>query len=111
MSSRSKAIILSQKSYYEVVLDKRLKELKDKGISEDDIQKNATLRHLKARVRESNRRLRAIYNIEKKIAELAVWKAKKEEKKAEKGIAPKRNRPKREKREKWRDLLPEQSDE
>jgi hypothetical protein len=110
MPSKSKAITLSQKSYYEAAFDKRLKELKDKGISEDDIQKNATLRHLKAKVRESNRRLRTIYNIEKKIAELAVRKAKKEEEKAEKGIAPNKKRSKGEK-EKWNNLLPEQSDE
>lgn len=73
--------------------------MQDKGISEDDIQKNATLRHLKAKIRESNRRLRAINNIEKKIAEPSVRKAKKEEKKAEKRTLLKKSAPKGEKRE------------
>ena len=110
MSSKSKAIILSQKDYYEAAFDKRLKELKDKDISEDDIQKNATLRHLKAKVRESNRRLRAIYNIEKKISEIASRKVKKGKKNAEKGIAPKK-KPSKGKREKWNNSLQEQSGE
>jgi hypothetical protein len=92
MPSKSKETILLQKSDYETAFEKRQKELKDSGLPKDAIRKNAALRHLKAKVRESNRRLLAISGIEKKIEELTIHKAKKAEKGAEKETAPKKSK-------------------
>ncbi len=113
MPSKSKETILSQKSYYETAFEKRQKEMRDSGLPEDAIRKNASLRHLKAKVRESNRRLLAISGMEKKIEDLAVHKAKKAEKTAEKETAPKKSKQQtpEEKGKKRKGPSPEQTDE
>ncbi|MFH1351677.1 MAG: hypothetical protein ABII26_12200 [Pseudomonadota bacterium] len=74
MSLKAKEIIVSQKSYYETAIAKRQNELKDQGLEDNTIRKDSSIRHLKAKVRQTNRRLHAITSIEKKMEALALRK-------------------------------------
>jgi len=73
--------IETEKNFYEEAVIKRLGELKKQELQDAKILKDTRLRHLKAKVKQANRRLLAISKIEKQIEDSAVRKAEKLERK------------------------------
>ncbi len=66
---------LKQKAEWEVKLKKRLALLGEKGFDEKKIGRDVGVKELKAKIKESQVRLRAIDANEKRTAELAAAKA------------------------------------
>ena len=66
---------LKQKAEWEVKLKKRLALLGEKGFDEKKIARDVGIKELKAKIKESQVRLRAIDATEKRTAELAAAKA------------------------------------
>ncbi len=104
MSSKTKKNIEIQKSYYEGAFLRRQTELKNQNLEDGKICKDPQLRHLRAKVRQANRRLLAISKIEKQIEAVAHQKSEKatekpKELKPSKKSAPKpsKKKPKEEK--------------
>lgn len=64
-----------QKAEWEAKLQKRLALLGEKGFDEQKIARDVGIKELKAKIKESNVRLRAIDANEKRTAELAAIKA------------------------------------
>jgi hypothetical protein len=75
MASESRETRLKQKTEREVKLNKRLALLADKGMDEKKIAQDVLVKALKAKLKESQARLRAIDATEKRTAELAAIKA------------------------------------
>jgi hypothetical protein len=75
MASESKDTRLKQKAVLEAKLQKRLAALAEKGLDEKQAARDAGIRALKADLRESLSRLRAIEENEKRTAGLAAMKA------------------------------------
>ena len=90
MGSKEKAARLEQKVYWEEKLNQRLSLLTDKGAESEKIAKDTTVKKLRAKVRETDKRLRAIEGKEKKLEEMAKIKAEKlaAPKKEKKGKTP-----------------------
>lgn len=104
MASKLKIVRESQKTYWEKKLNARIEVLKGSGLGETDIQRDIVVRKLKAKVKDTISRIRAITAKDEKIKEMARLK---EEKKAapvvkEKGkkAAPEAPAPKKEKKAK-----------
>jgi hypothetical protein len=105
MNLRAKVYVENQKKSIQDKLSARLVLLKERGLKEDVIQRDARVRQLKAQVRKMNYRLAAIAAQEKlnqdrtqaKIDKLAAEKAAKEAPKEE---APKKVPEKKEKKAK-----------
>ncbi|MHB8771525.1 MAG: hypothetical protein ACYC7J_11040 [Syntrophales bacterium] len=83
---------LKQKALWEQKLQKRLALLKGKGLDEKKIALDVDVKALKAKIKESDKRLRAIDATEKRTAELAAIKA-------ERLAKPKEEAPKAKKQE------------
>ena len=83
---------LKQKAEWEVKLQKRLALLGEKGFDEKKISRDAGIKELKAKIKESQVRLRAIDANDKRTAELAAIKA-------ERLAKPKEEAPKAKKKE------------
>jgi hypothetical protein len=77
MNLRAKIYVVDQKKRTQEKLDVRLALLKEKGIKDEAIQKDATVRQLKAEVRKADYRLAAIASQEKLIQERAQAKTEK----------------------------------
>ena len=77
MSSKTKQVIESQKRFFEAAFQNRRAELKDLKLEGGKIGKDPHLRHLRAKVRQANRRLLAISKIQKQIEASASQKRKK----------------------------------
>jgi hypothetical protein len=75
MASESKETRLRQRTEWEVKLNKRLALLAGKGLDEKKISQDVQIKGLKAKIKESQARLRAIDATEKRTAELAAIKA------------------------------------
>lgn len=90
MPSKSKAVRLGQKSYWENKLDQRMSALAEKGLDPKKIAKDATVKNIRAQMRKTQSRLKAITRLEEKTEEL-------EKAKAEKMAAPKEAKSKKEK--------------
>ncbi|MEW5949273.1 MAG: hypothetical protein AB1711_07650 [Thermodesulfobacteriota bacterium] len=75
MASESRETRLKQKAGWEVKLQKRLALLVEKGADKKKIVRDALVKELKAKIKESRARLRAIDATEKRTAELATIKA------------------------------------
>src|SRR4030042_1231137 len=94
MASESRETRLKQKAEWEVKLQKRLALFAEKGADKKKIARDALVKGLKAKIKESQARLRAIDATEKRTAELATIKAerlarpKEETPKAKKVAAP-----------------------
>jgi len=65
MASKEKAARLEQRVYWEEKLNQRLSLLTDKGAEAGKIAKDTTVRKLRAKVRETDKRLKAIEEKEK----------------------------------------------
>ncbi len=77
MASKEKAVRLEQKVRWEEKLNQRLSLLADKGAGSEKISKDTTVKQLRAKIRETDKRLRAIEEKQKKIEEMAKIKAEK----------------------------------
>lgn len=92
MSSKSKESRLDQKAFWENELSRRLEVLADSGIEPATIAKDTAVRKLRAKIRETAGRLRAISTAEKKVEEMEKIRAEKlaapkvEKSKKKKGI-------------------------
>lgn len=75
MSSESKETRLKQKAEWEMKLQRRLALLARKGVDEKKIARDVLVKELQAKIKESQRRLRAIAAVEKRTGELAAAKA------------------------------------
>jgi len=75
MASESKETRLKQKATLEAKLQKRLALLAEKGLDEKKIARDALLKELKAKLKETATRLRAIAANVQRTAELAAVKA------------------------------------
>jgi hypothetical protein len=77
MASKSKAARVDQKAYWENKLDQRLSVLAEKGLESGRTAKDATVRKLRAKIRKTDARLKAITGLEKKAEEMIQNKAEK----------------------------------
>ncbi len=75
MASKSRETRLRQQAEWEATLQKRLAFLAGKGADEKKIAQDVQVRELKAKIKESKARLRAIDANEKRTADLAAVKA------------------------------------
>jgi hypothetical protein len=75
MTSASKETRLRQKAEWETKLQKREALLTAKGADKKKIASDVLIRELKAKIKESNLRLRAIDATEKRTGDLAAAKA------------------------------------
>ncbi len=91
MGSNSKAARLSQMNYWEAKLEQRIKRLSESGKEPQKIPSDPVVRKIRAKIRETQARIRAIEEKEKKNEELArqrtqkTSKPKKEKFKKKKG--------------------------
>ncbi len=84
---------LRQKAEWEGKLKKRLALLGAKGLDEKKIARDVGVKELKAKIKESQVRLRAIDANEKRTAELATIKAERLAKPKEEAPKPKKEEP------------------
>jgi hypothetical protein len=77
MASKAKESRLEQRHYWDEQLEQRLSLLTEKGLEADAISRDTTVRKLRAKIRETGQRLRAIEGKEKKAEEMARVKAEK----------------------------------
>jgi len=101
MASKLMEARLAQKAYWEKTLEARIESLKEAGADETTQQKDPVVRKIKARIRETASRLRAIAAKEEKIKEmarireekrLAALESKKEKKKTAEPEEPKKGK-------------------
>lgn len=90
MPSKSRATRLEQKAHLENQLKQRLADLAEKGLDSSSVAKDNTVKKLRADIRKSNMRLKAIGEKEKKIEEMARTKE-------EKSALPKKEKSKKQK--------------
>jgi hypothetical protein len=81
MASKSKEARLEQKSYFERKLQERIKSLTEGGFTAENIAKDRAIKKLRADLKKSDIRLRAIGAKEKLNQELVEAKRQKEEEK------------------------------
>lgn len=75
MASESRETRLKQKAEWEVKLQKRLALLAEKGADKKKTARDAVVKELRAKIKESQVRLRAIEATEKRTAEAVTIKA------------------------------------
>jgi hypothetical protein len=78
MASKSKEAREGQKEYWGNKLNKWLSFLAEKGFEPEKIAKDTTVRKIRAKIRETESRLKTIAGVEKKTEEMAKIKAQKE---------------------------------
>jgi len=116
MSSESRETRLKQKAVWESKLQKRLALLAQKALDAKQTERDAVVRELKSKIRQSQQRLGAIDASEKRTADLAATKAerlakpKEEAPKAKKGAPEPPPEPKaKKKKKKDEDAQPQQA--
>lgn len=77
MGSKGKEARLEQRRYWEEQLTQRLAHLAEKGLDADKISRDVAVRKLRASIRETGQRLKAIEGKEQKAEEMARIKAEK----------------------------------
>ena len=82
MSTKTRNRIETEKNFNEEAVIKRLGELSKRELEVTKISKDTRLRHLKAKVRQANRRLLAISKIERQSEDSARHKAERLERKS-----------------------------
>ncbi|NQT55089.1 MAG: hypothetical protein HQ551_02540 [Desulfobacteraceae bacterium] len=108
MASKDKQVRLDQKSYLEEKLNQRLTVLAGKGLLPERIAKDVTVRKIRAKMRETEGRLKVIAELEKKTEEkarikvekMALPKKEKKKKEAEKVPVDSKRQKKKEKKSK-----------
>ena len=84
MSSKAQQARETQKEYYEKAIQRWRNLLAEKGVDKARIQKDPHLKHLQAKLRKSNMRIRAIEALKKQKEDMALRKQKKLEAKTAK---------------------------
>jgi hypothetical protein len=98
MGSKTKQTRDGQKAYWETKLNQRISLLAEKGMESEKIAKDASVRKIRARMRQAQGRLKAIADLQNKADEISRIKA-------EKMSAPKKEKGQKEKeQEKESDL-------
>lgn len=77
MGSRDKAVRLEQKELFTKHLEDRVASLRAQGVKGNDIAKDSGIKMIRARLRETDARLKAIEALEAKAGEMAARKAEK----------------------------------
>lgn len=77
MPSKTKEVRLDQKHHWENQLKQRLSVLSEKGVKPKDASKDKAVRMIRAKMRETEARLRTIESMEKRSEELSKAKAEK----------------------------------
>jgi hypothetical protein len=77
MGSKDKEVRLGQKSLFEKQLEQRLTTLADQGIKGKDAAKDSGVKMIRAKIRETDTRIKTIEALEKKAEEMAARKAEK----------------------------------
>ncbi|MBW2095912.1 MAG: hypothetical protein JRI80_13590 [Deltaproteobacteria bacterium] len=85
MASKSKEVRIEQKKYWETKLEQRLGALAEKGVDPKNAAKDPAVKKIRARLRETEARLKTITSLESKAEEMA-------RKKAEKVAVPKKEK-------------------
>ena len=93
MGSKTKQTREDQRSYWETKLSQRLSVLSERGMESEKITKDPGVRKIRARLRQTQSRLKAIADSEKKAEEIARIKA-------DKSAARKKEKGKKEKEQK-----------
>lgn len=75
MGSKQKETVSGQKDYFEAKLNERRSYLTEKGLAPEMIAKDSNIKKIQSRIRETNVKLKAIAEIERKTEELAKIKA------------------------------------
>ena len=88
MGSKSKAAREDQKVYWKKKLDERLTLLKEKGTPSEGVRADKAVQKIRAKIRETDSRLKTISRKEKKAEEMA-------QRRAEKAAAPKQEKVKK----------------
>jgi hypothetical protein len=88
MGSKDKSVRLQQKDLFEKQLDNRLATLAEQGIQEKEAVKDSGVKKIRAKIRETDARLKTIEALERKAEEMAA-------RKAEKLAAPKKEKTKK----------------
>ena len=113
MGSKSKQVRQYQKDYWGKKLEERLSVLAEKGVEPEKVARDASVRNLRAKLRETQGRLKTITEIEKKSEEMARAKAekmslpKREKKKKEAEEAPEMSKRQQKKKKKKEDQTEE----
>ena len=82
MTSKSREVRIEQKKYWETKLEQRLGVLAERGVETKSVVKDPAVKKIRAHLRETEARLKAITSLEAQAEEMA-------RKKAEKAAAPK----------------------
>ena len=109
MTSKTKDARLEQKTYWESKLGERISVLSGKGLEPKELGKDTVVRKIRAKIRETDTRLKRIAALEAKVEEMARTKAEaqalpkapkeKKKKEAETQEVSKRQQKKQKKRE------------
>jgi hypothetical protein len=82
MTSKSREVRVEQKKYWETKLEQRLGVLAERGLEAKNVVRDPAVKKIRAHLRETEARMRAITSLEAQTEEMA-------RKKAEKAAAPK----------------------
>ena len=77
MPSKSREARIQQRDYWQEKLNRRISELKEKSPESDEVKKDVLVREFRAKLRETEKRLKAIGGLEKKKEEMDAAKARK----------------------------------
>ena len=89
MASKAQGVRETQKGYYEVTIERRRNLLIEKGVDKARIKKDPYLRHLRARLRQTNKGLSTLQALENQKEALVLRKKEKlEAKTAEQPSGP-----------------------
>ena len=77
MASKAQGVRETQKGYYEGTIEKRRDLLIEKGVDKALIQKDPYLKHLRAKLRQTNKRLSTIQALENQKEALVLRKKQK----------------------------------
>ena len=77
MVSKSKESREGQKVYWTNKMNQRLSDLAEKGLEPSKISKDVTVRKIRAKLRETENRLKTIAGLENKVKEMAKIKSEK----------------------------------
>lgn len=77
MASKARGVRETQKGYYEVTIERRRKLLIEKGVDKARIKKDPYLRHLRARLRQTNKGLSTLQALKNQQEALVLRKKQK----------------------------------
>jgi hypothetical protein len=75
MGSKQEGTVLGHKAYFEAKLEERRSYLTERGVDHKTIAKDDVIKKIKAKIKETNVRIKAIAKIKRRTEELAKIKA------------------------------------